>query len=91
MRRYRSNVRSDAARLEEMSKKNGECKKAKRDLQRQAIQSGNTKLEKKIKMQRNTRSRRIINKFLNHCNLCTSALGKISYVFSLAVYGESTT
>jgi hypothetical protein len=54
MRRYRSNVRSDAARLEEMGKKNGECKKAKRDLQRQAIQSGNTKLEKKIKMQRNT-------------------------------------
>ena len=32
-----------------MSKKNGECKKAKRDLQRQAIQSGNTKLEKKDK------------------------------------------
>ena len=30
-----------------MRKKNGECKKAKRDLQRQAIQSGNTKLEKK--------------------------------------------
>ena len=30
-----------------MSKKNGECKKAKRDLQMQAIQSGNTKLEKK--------------------------------------------
>jgi predicted O-linked N-acetylglucosamine transferase (SPINDLY family) len=54
MRRYRSNVRSDAARLEKMGKKNGECKYAKRDLQRQAIQSGNTKLEKKIKMQRNT-------------------------------------
>ena len=50
MRRYRSNVRSDAARLE----KNREYKKAKRDLQRQAIQSGNTKLEKKIRMQRNT-------------------------------------
>ena len=47
MRRYRSNVRSDAARLEKMRKKNRECKKAKRDLQRQAIQSGNTKLEKK--------------------------------------------
>ena len=47
MRRYRSNARSDAARLEKMGKKNGECKKAKRDLQRQAIQSGNTKLEKK--------------------------------------------
>ena len=54
MRRYRSNVRSGAARLEKMGKKNRECKKAKRDLQRQAIQSGNTKLEEKIKMQRNT-------------------------------------
>jgi len=30
-----------------MRKKNRECKKAKRDLQRQAIQSGNTKLEEK--------------------------------------------
>ena len=47
MWRYRSNVRSDAARLEKMRKKNGECKKAKGDIQRQAIQSGNTKLEKK--------------------------------------------
>ena len=47
MWRYRSNVRSDAARLEKMRKKNGECKKAKRDLEMQAIQSGNTKLEKK--------------------------------------------
>jgi len=47
MRRYRSNVRSDAARLEKMRKKNRECKKVKRDLQRQAIQSENTKLEKK--------------------------------------------
>ena len=58
MRRYRSNVRSDAARLEKMGKKNGECKYAKRDLQRQAIQSGNTKPEKKIKMQRNTQKKR---------------------------------
>ena len=58
MRRYGSNVRSDAARLEKMRKKNGECKQAKRDLQRQAIQSGNTKLEKKIKMQRNTQMKR---------------------------------
>jgi hypothetical protein len=30
-----------------MRKKNRECKMAKRDLQRQAIQSGNTKLEEK--------------------------------------------
>ena len=49
MRRYRSNVRSDAARLEKMGKKNREYKKAKRDLQRQAIQNGNTKLEKRSK------------------------------------------
>ena len=47
MRRYISNVRSDAARLEKMRKKDRECKKAQRDLQRQAIQSGNTKLENK--------------------------------------------
>lgn len=42
-----SNVRSDAARLKKMRKNNWECKKVKRDLQRQAIQSGITKLEKR--------------------------------------------
>ena len=47
MRGYRSNVRSDAARLEKMREKDRECKKTKRDLQRQAIKSGKTKLEKK--------------------------------------------
>ena len=54
MRRYRSNVRYDAARLDNARKKNRQCKKAKKGLQKQAIQNGNTKLEKQNKMQRNT-------------------------------------
>ena len=32
MRRYRSNLRYDAARLDNAGKKNRECKKVKRDL-----------------------------------------------------------
>ena len=46
MRRYRSNVRYHAARLDNARKKNRECKNAQKGLQRQAIQNGNTKLEK---------------------------------------------
>ena len=62
MKRYRSNVRSDPARLEKMRKKDRERKKAKRDQHRQAVQSGNRKLEKKIKTQRNTYMKRYRDK-----------------------------
>jgi hypothetical protein len=53
MQTYRSNVKSDPKRLEEMRKKDRDRKTAKRMEHKQAIIKGNKRLENKLKQQRN--------------------------------------